>query len=234
MLVWLIFIIELFVLFSTSRYVSQALFIVFYLILRSEKRAIYPVFILLLPGTIVHELAHYFMAEILFVGAHNIELSPKFENGRLKMGSVQVRKSDIFRQMLIGVAPIIFGISILSLGIYSFFHLFNYSELLSTPLGILTIVFLIYLVFTISNTMFSSKKDLEGFLEFSAIVAFFILVLAIVGFILKIDFLKLSESLIFNNNITNFISLVNWLLFIPVVINLCFVLIAKLLFRGRF
>ncbi len=231
---WFIFFSELLVLFFTSRFVSQALFIVFYKILGSQKRAIIPVFIIFIPGVIIHELAHFIMAEILLVKARDIEIWPKIENGNLKMGSVQVNKSDIFRQMLIGIAPIIFGVAILSGGIYSFLHLIDYSKLFTTPIGILTIIFLTYLVFTISNTMFSSKKDLEGLLEFSAIIAFIVLVITLFTYFLNINLLSGVEGIILSTPVINVVTLLCWLLAAPVAINMIFVLLAKLLFKARF
>lgn len=233
MLTWIIFIAELATLLLTSRFVSKAIFIVSYKILRSEKRAIIPVFIIFLPGVIVHELAHFLMAEILLVKAHNMEIWPKIENGGLKMGSVQVSKSDIFRQMLIGIAPIIFGVAILTAGIYSFLHLVDYSKLLTTPVGIITIIFLIYVVFTITNTMFSSKKDLDGLLEFSVVIAFIVLIFTFVGIFLKINFWDFISILVLNKNVIEVLTLINWLLAVPVAINLSFVSIAQLLSKGR-
>jgi hypothetical protein len=135
--------------------------------------------------------------------------------------------------MLIGVAPIIFGVTILSVGIYGFIHFIKFNQLISSPLGVLSVIFLIYLVFSITNTMFSSRKDLEGLLEFSAIIAFFILILLFVGIILNVDFILGFKNIFLSSSVTNVITLINWLLITPVIINLSFIGIAKLLFRGR-
>src|SRR3989344_8697960 len=113
MLFWIIFAVQLLILFITSRHISSGLFLFFRKFLKSDRLAVIPVFILFLPGVVIHELAHLLVAEILFVKTYEIEIFPKLENGHLHMGSVQIRQTDMIRRFLIGVAPLIVGSLIL-------------------------------------------------------------------------------------------------------------------------
>lgn len=146
--------------------------------------------ILFFPGTLVHELSHMFMAIILQVKIGNMELIPKLIGQELKMGSVQIARSDPIRRVMIGMAPFLFGTSIL-LGIF-FYAVQN--KLLDNQIFIILIG---YIVFEIGNTMFSSKRDMEGAFELLLVIIVLIILLYIVGFRLPI----LNPSIIFSNHV---------------------------------
>lgn len=115
--------------------------------------------VLFLPGTIIHEFSHAIMAKLLFVHVGRMELIPQLQGNSLKLGSVEVGQTDFVRNFLIGIAPFITGTALL-LGIlyYSFSNSifgFNFNTFV-----------LLYFIFLISNTMYSSKKDMEGAIEF--------------------------------------------------------------------
>ncbi len=69
--------------------------------------------ILFLPGTVIHELSHWIVAEILQVQTGAITIFPDFEAenhvDRQRLGSVATAKSDPFRGFLIGIAPFVTG-----------------------------------------------------------------------------------------------------------------------------
>lgn len=70
-----------------------------------------------LPGTIVHELSHWVVAEILQVRTGEISIFPdekEVEGGQRSLGSVATERSDPFRAFLIGIAPFISGLMILA------------------------------------------------------------------------------------------------------------------------
>lgn len=169
---YLYFISELVLLFFLSRILSQQLSKVFYHITRNEKMTIYLVAILFFPGVVIHETSHWLMAQLLFVPTGRVEFFPVLRGTELKLGSVAVAKTDPIRRALIGFAPFLFGTSILLI------LLFFSSQLLFIPERIRGIL-IGYTVFEIGNTMFSSKKDLEGTFE----LALFFSVLWIIGFI---------------------------------------------------
>ncbi len=177
--IWLILISELVFLFFTSRYISKALFSLSYKVFRKQSIAIRFVALIFFPGTVIHELAHYLMAKMLFVRTGKVELTPELHGNGLKLGSVQVAKSDILRQFLIGVAPLLFGSALLVLGTYySLPKIINFS--LDTSYLILATLYL-YVIFVITNTMFSSKKDMEGALGLFIFIAFVTSVIFVAG-----------------------------------------------------
>lgn len=174
----LIFITELFILFLLSRKVHQRVGQLLLRITQNQKRSKYLLAVLFLPGTFVHELAHLLTALLLLVPVGQPEFMPEFtEDNKIKLGSVPVVKTDPARSFLVSVAPLIFGIGVIVLGL----HFFIQMGLLSKPLYILAAT---YLVFTISNTMFASKKDLEGAWKFIVIV----IVAMLAGYLLGVRF----------------------------------------------
>jgi hypothetical protein len=62
------------------------------------------------PGVLLHELSHWLMAKILRVPTGGISLIPKSTgDGRLQMGYVMTAQTDVVRDALIGLAPLISG-----------------------------------------------------------------------------------------------------------------------------
>jgi len=67
-----------------------------------------------LPGTIIHELSHLFIAEILRVKTGQITILPELtDSKRERLGSVATASSDPIRGFLIGLAPFVSGIALL-------------------------------------------------------------------------------------------------------------------------
>jgi hypothetical protein len=117
-------------------------------------------FFLLLPGTLLHELSHLLTAEILQVPTGHISLSPHLDKEQLRLGSAQIGLTDPIRLTLIGAAPFVTGtialwlILVVGLGL-------NLSHLTLPVFNYWHILFY-YLIFAISNTMFSSPSDLQA------------------------------------------------------------------------
>lgn len=168
------FLIELSVLFLLSRQLTNRLFSFFYHTTKSKRVSVYFMSALFLPGTLIHELSHAIMAILLQVRVGEMELLPKLVDNNLRLGSVQVAKSDPIRRFLIGAGPFLFGATII---IGSFFYAGKASAF-SNPLFI---VLGLYLVFEIGNTMFSSKKDMEGSVELFLTLIIIAAVLYIAG-----------------------------------------------------
>ena len=155
MSMYLVFLGELLLLFLLSKklinYISQLLF----WITKSKSITCYVLALLFLPGTFIHEVSHYCMAKILFVKTWGMTLIPEIEKTGIKLGSVQISKSDPIRRFLIGAAPFFFGILIIIGALFAVFHYSFYENpLLYVLAG--------YVVFEVGNTMFSSRKDMEG------------------------------------------------------------------------
>lgn len=139
----LIFLIEMFLLFFASRLMTKSL----------SFLPINIISFIFLPGIVIHELSHLLAASLLFVGAGDIEFMPKVEGNSIKLGSVAIGRSDPIRRFLIGVAPIILGIVVISV-------VLSLVRTLKSPLSLNILIF--YTLFVVGNTMFASRKDMEG------------------------------------------------------------------------
>jgi hypothetical protein len=166
--------IELIVLYFLSRKLFNQLARLFQSIISKTKWIYYSLAFLFLPGTYIHELSHYVMAKILFVPVYGFSLRPKIFGNELRLGHVEVAKSDFVRRFFIGIAPILFGITILIGSVYLLI-LFNKTHKL------LYIIGEGILVFEIANTMFMSKKDMEGSWKVWMSLLFITMILYLLG-----------------------------------------------------
>ncbi|GAP62662.1 hypothetical protein ARMA_1085 [Ardenticatena maritima] len=105
----LVFLLMLFLFLALDRATTRAILTFFYLLTNSERAAYYLYALVLLPGTLLHETSHWFMAKLMRVPTSGFSLIPRFENGQLVMGHVLVRKSDPIRSALVGLAPLFVG-----------------------------------------------------------------------------------------------------------------------------
>lgn len=108
--------------------------------------------LIFLPGTIIHELSHFLMAKILFVKASLPNFIPQKSPEGIKLGSITVAQTDLIRRTLIGIAPLLFGVS----AILFLVSKINYAN------PSLSLVLSVLIVFEIGNTMFASPQDLQG------------------------------------------------------------------------
>ncbi|MBP9690944.1 hypothetical protein KBD81_02585 [Candidatus Woesebacteria bacterium] len=143
--------IELLLLFFISRVSIKRLFQVLHTFFRRDTMVFSIISAIYIPGTIIHELSHFFMAIVLFLKVRDIHIFPTWDGSYIKLGSVTYEKKDVFRSILVGIAPIIVGI-LLFWWLYSI-RIFE-SESMFFKISML------YVVFIISSTMFSSKQDL--------------------------------------------------------------------------
>lgn len=157
-----IFILEFILLFFLSKKLIKSLSLTFFRITKSHKAVINILAIIFLPGTILHELAHLLTAGIMLVPVGEISVLPEIEDppagGGVKLGSVQIGKVDPFRLTIVGVAPVILGM-LTVLGILYFGQKSQNFAWWQIVLGL-------YLIFEVANTMFSSKRDIEGKIGF--------------------------------------------------------------------
>lgn len=173
-------------------------------------------------GTLIHEIAHYLMAHVLFVPAGQMTLWPKMEAHGVKLGSVAIARTDSVRRFLIGVAPFLLGVALMlsSLYIAEIYHLWDNN---------LYKVLLVLVLFEISNTMFSSKKDMEGALGLFLVVIIPALVLYLVGFRLSDDVI----NVLFSDRMLAMFTKGAWYLLIPLSIDLVLIALLKLLQKAR-
>jgi hypothetical protein len=149
----------------------------FLILSRSPEFSIALFSIIFLPGVVLHEFSHYLTALILGVQTAHFSLIPQMlPNGRLQLGYVETMKSDVFRDSLIGAAPLIVGGSVVALLAVTRLELLpvwdalrtGQSELLWHELERLPSMpdfpLWLYLVFTISSTMLPSPSDRHAWL----------------------------------------------------------------------
>lgn len=217
-------ILETFLIFIISKTLINNLARIFLRLTKSHKATVHILAILFLPGTILHELAHLLTAGVLFVPVGEISVIPEIEGDSVKLGSVQIGMTDPIRRMIIGVAPLLVGLGIIMEIIY-----FNKDSLSSAPWWLLLLFG--YLIFQITNTMFSSKKDMEG------AVAFFGIFILIISLSLLTLYLSGNIAVLSNVSQLNF-SGANFLienmckfLLVPLALDLIILGIIKILIR---
>ncbi len=219
MLYLFLFLAELLVLFLLSRTLTNLLFAFFYKTTRSKKISIYLLSALFLPGTIIHEFAHAIMAALLQVNVGRMKFVPRLNGDNLKMGSVEIGRTDPIRRILIGTAPFIFGTTIL---VSTFFYAAQ-NDLFGHQLFIMVMS---YLVFEIGNTMFSSRKDLEGAIEVVISLIFICLIFYLVGFRLT----TLNPDLLLSNPlVTKTLQKASIYMLGPLLIDLGLIIILKMI-----
>lgn len=163
---------------------------------------------LFFPGTVLHELSHALMAMITFQRVHEIHVFPSWDHNSIKLGYVYYAKKDVFRGILVGIAPIFAGLA--TLWFIAQFRLFPTENIWWNLLfG--------YLVFTISTTMFSSKQDL---IDVIYIIPVIIIALALYYFF-QPDLTRLTEiAAVIVANSQNFLYTLNYCLLLTLVIHL--------------
>ncbi len=127
-------------------------------------------FVLLLPGVILHEASHWVVANILLVRTGKVMFGLSRTRGKqFSLGSVTVDRTDSFRESLIGVAPFFVGLGAILLIAGYGFDLWpdsglSFSQMLdrvlSTANDWLTWLDL-YLIFAVSTAMIPSESDRE-------------------------------------------------------------------------
>mgnify|MGYP007072816573 CR=1 FL=1 len=142
---------------------------ILYALSRSKTVSISALTLILFPGTVIHELSHLFVAEILGVRTGKLTLAPEhISDEELQAGSVSIGHTDPFRRTLIGIAPFFIGLGVLSTLAYFFGQQFQpifdagrWPDLLNWK-SIVTLGLYYYAIGTMSTSMFSSPEDLKG------------------------------------------------------------------------
>lgn len=188
----LLFFCEFIILFILSKILVQSLLSLFFNITKSKKATVILLSFLFFPGTVVHEFSHLLSAGLMLVRTGNLELTPQVTEGEIKLGSLEIEKTDIFRRSIIGIAPILVGLMVI-FGTLLYFQSTMYKNLI-------TDVVVFYVLFEVGNTLFSSRKDLEGVIEVFIVGIFMLIALVIVkpGIVNVISvFLQRKEVVIF-------------------------------------
>lgn len=138
------------ILFFLARLLIKNLHLFFFLITKNKNISIQLLSWFLIPGIVIHELSHFLIATLLNVRTGEFNFTPEIlENNRIRAGGLKIAKTGPLRQTLIGLAPILIGLGLI--------YYLSYLDISNTYLLIAGY----YLIFAVSNTMFSSRKDLE-------------------------------------------------------------------------
>lgn len=173
----IIFTLNLLPLVYLQRFLHRELQLIFFLVTRNKPLTIALFSLLFLPGVLLHEASHYLTAKILGVRTGRFTVIPQaVNNGGLVLGSVEVEKTDILRDSLIGLAPIIAGTlfiayaAVAQLRLDALWNVFRNGQLdlFFMGVGLLPSVpdfyLWFYLTFAISSTMLPSESDRHAWL----------------------------------------------------------------------
>ena len=202
------------IIFFVTRRLTQELYNILYFIFKNRKIAFTLLAVIFLPGTGLHEVSHFLMATILMLKVVDFTLLPEEKEDRIKLGSVVYQKKDLLRAIIVGIAPIFGGLT--------FFFCLAYFNLFPSSNMIINLL-LIYLIFVVSSTMFSSKQDLKDLIY---IIPFLIL-FAGIFYVFDLGHLfKFTDEFI--HSVTNMIYKVNIYLLLSLFINVFLFSVLKL------
>lgn len=166
----LLLVFELIILWLITRRLTQNLYVSLFLLTKSRPIAIGIISFIFFPGTVIHELSHLFTAEILGVRTGGLTLAPEgLEESNVRTGSVMISKTDPIRRALIGIAPLFVGITALTMlssflpNLYIQTALDFQNNMVFSGISLYYLLFTLYSLFAISNSMFSSPEDMDGF-----------------------------------------------------------------------
>lgn len=207
-------IIQIVFIYILSRQTIEEIFHLFRIFFHHDSLVYAFVSIFFLPGTIIHELGHFWAATILLLRVYSVQIFPQWKNNQIKLGSVIYEKKDVFRGILVGVAPLFFA--------FFFFWMLSTFKLFPNDNFWLNIMFG-YIIFTVSSTMFSSKQDL---VDFVFIIPLAIIIIgAIYIFDLKFEFIFTNQQFI--EKTAGFFKQINFYLLFSMIVNIVLILVFK-------
>lgn len=165
--------IALLVLAWLSRQISLQLQAATYRVTRSSGYVIVVLFLLLLPGIIVHEGAHWLIARLVGLKTGKFRVWPKAQGKHIGLGSVSVQRGQLWQDSLVGLAPLLVGSALITLISRNILAADQIATTLTHGMLIDSFTALghalqatdgalwLYLLFTIGNAMMPSASDRE-------------------------------------------------------------------------
>jgi hypothetical protein len=190
-LIWILA--ALAILMVLQRSLHREIQAIFLIVTRNPGCTIGMFSLLFIPGVFLHELSHFLMAKLLGVPTGKFSLLPKvMPDGRLQMGYVEAATTDFFRDSLVGVAPLLSGITFIALVAVKVMHLTvlwdtlrngQWSLFMSGLHALPTVPdfwIWFFATFAISTTMMPSESDRHAWLPLG-VIAVVLLVTAILA-----------------------------------------------------
>lgn len=173
-----------------NRFLHQEIHRILFLIFRNQAVAMTVFSFFFLPGVIIHEGSHFLMAKILRVPTGKVSFIPhQLPGGKMRLGYVEIRKSDFLRESVIGAAPLLIGgAAVACIGLFGFrlssatvfvengdwrALVASFETITQQP----DFWLYFYLAFVISSMMLPSASDRQTWLP---IILFLVFLLAIV------------------------------------------------------
>ena len=192
LLQFFLLILLLLIIFFISKSLINQIYSIIQKVFRNQKIAVWILAILFLPGTVIHELSHLIMALFLRVPTGPMSIFPEFNNEsnksiEVRTGHIMIAKTDPLRLTIIGVAPMIIGLTLIYF-LTDYFWKGWY--------------FVIYLLFITSTTMFSSRQDLKSLLLTLPVTILIVTALFMSGVKISIEgnILGITEKILTNLN----------------------------------
>ena len=179
-----------------ERWLHQHIFKVGWLVTRNYQTTTILYYTIFLPGVLLHEITYWLMAGALNVSAERaIQWPEAQEIGELKLNFVRISpKAGIYRRAIITATPLIVALLIIWFAANNIFDLgkalqiMGGGDLNDVAAGLRHLTnapnfwLWVYLIFTISNTMYPSvPKDLQGWRTVVGAVGIIALLMFVVG-----------------------------------------------------
>lgn len=140
---------------------------------REEKLAPLILFLVLLPGILLYESAHWFAARLLGLKTGKFRVWPQVKGKRIGLGSVTVQRGALWQDSLVGLAPLLAGSAVIVWIGYQIFAVDRVTMILTSgqwlegliafwrALGTADGALWAYLIFAVANAMMPSPSDRE-------------------------------------------------------------------------